>query len=1656
MADSPDPMREFRKQLSDLRNAVGASYGDLEKCAARLTNRALAKQTISDLLTGSAKSRWTTVETFILACQQFAKSRRRKVSDDAFNLKRWRVEFDQARRPKVHVNGGPLREPYRAPDTAETPVRLLRAEYAVVPFQNRDELTVLREWCQQVTEGDLTGVAVVHGVGGAGKTRLALELAHRLSGDGWYAGVLPKDANAASLASVTEPVLIVVDYADGRVTEVIALLKTLRERAGPPAVVVLTARSIDGQWLTDIVGSLDDDRHAYRREAIRLPDEHPDSGNIYLRTVSALDQEGKSSPALPMPALDVRWTTLDFVLLGWITARGAAALPTTQQMLYDEVLRHEENYWCTVYARFVTNSEPERALLRKAAAVVSLVAPPNQEIDAVLSVINDLNDDARERRAVRRTLQTCLNPAPGEGLAVRPDPICDHLILDELGRNPALLHTSLAEVGTDQLGMALAVLNRAGQADVDAAISLITAIADADHGRWPTILAIAAERAGPALTVLEQLVVRSDSPLPLDDVSAALPFSTVALFDLALAVDQHRLMKARAAGAPTPVLAELLESVSIRAACAGDHALSLTSLAEAVDLYQELADDNPTAYLPNLAALSMELGNQFAAMGRHTEALGANQQAANLHRSLIETDPDTFLPSLAMSLSNLGNRLREHGRRDEALATSVEAVDIYRTLAATSTPVTNAYGHAGALTNLSHVQSALGRHEEALVANQEAVDLFRQVAAVNMAAFAPSLAQSLSSLGAMQFKLNRYEQGLSSSQEAVALNRRLAAANPAAHLSSLAISLNNLGLMLLKLGDRQQALAYCQEAVALQRRLVAVNPAAAMPDLAGALANLGAVLLELDRHEEALAACEEAIRIRRTLAAEDPASCLPELAVSLNNLGSMLWELGQREQALAADREVVDLHRRLAATNPAVHLPNLAGSLTNLGTRMAGLGDHKGALAASQEAVDLYRELPVAHLSGLGISLTNLGLRLLERGDHESALVTSQEAVSLYRNLAATQPAAYIPDFAASLTTVGVLLSELGHHEEALDIDQEAVALYRTLVGISPAEFLPSLARSLINMASQYFALGYHQQALVASHEAVALSRQLSKNNSPTNLFKLAKSLGNLSVLLADLERSEEALATSQEAVDIYRTLAATPDGDMRTFATLLANLSARLAELGHHDQALVASQEALDLTRNLVADNPAAHMPDLARMLTNFGVLLADLEHHEPALTASQEAVKLYRGLAATAPVAHLPPLAASLKNLSNRLAQLGHREPALAASQEAVELYQSLAIIAPIVHLSSLVAALEDLSHQSTATGQEDSTAHVWHSVIDAMSCSEARSTVRAAWARSLATRGELEMASHQLQRAALEADCLPSGDGVDHEKWMILVRKARLAVRSAVRNTSLDLDGLPLWATAPVPESHVALVNTIGHSPDWPTAREALNSNRDILTTAAFATSLEVILALQPGDTMLDMIVQVLREIAQSGADAYFAQQEVLHTHRTLLEAWIGTNTWAESAEFYRQHKVALAADDCKSVLLNIDSGLAKQHLAILDLGATMGTDELFAIVADPSVAEEAALNAIEAGDLDRMATIAVAAARLQARPMSWALVKALLLLAEDELDHAVILCQQIAEHGNPMQRRAHAARLRALRRHRPQLTGVQELAAAIDLAPQDDHD
>lgn len=1651
VGDSPDATRTFHAQLGALRVQVGEpSYGELEKAAACLPNGPLAKQTISDLLSGNTRPRWRTVETFVLACRQYAKTRRINVPADTFDLTRWRAEFDIARRPRADFDGGPLREPYRAADTAATPVRLLRAEYAVVPFQNRDELTVLRDWCRQVANGDRTGLAVVNGVGGAGKTRLALELAHRLRGEGWYAGVLPQLTDAASLTAVTEPVLVVVDYADGRVSDVIALLKMLRKRSGAQAVVVLTARSIEGEWLLEIIGSLDDDRHVYRREEIRLPDRHPDSGNIYRRTVAALHAGGETLPALPTPARGVRWTTLDLVLLGWIAASGTSTLPLTQADLYDEVLRHEENVWCTVYTSFATDTKPERPLLRKAAAVVSLVTPTDRETGTVLTAIKDLDDDPRERRNVRRTLVACLSPAPGEGLAVRPDPIGDHLLLRELDGDQALVHATFARAGEERLEAALVALDRAGQHDAETAIGLITAIAKAGRDRWRTILTVAATHAGPALTALQFLAAHPDTSLPLDELSDRLPFSTVSLFDLALLVDQNRLTRARAAAAPPAVVAELLARVAHRANNAGDWATALATITEAADRYRDLAAADP-AHRPNLAAALTSLGIQLSNLGHWDEALASSQEAVDLCRELAASNIAEYMPDLAVSLANLGIRFSERGRRESALVACQEALDLYRQLAANQ-PAAYRADLARSLHNLGLMLADLGQCEQALAQCQEAVDLYRELVPGDPATYLPDLAMSLTNLGVMLSSSGRREPALAPCETAVDLCRELAARNPATYLPNLATSLANLSMALSELGRHEQALGPSQEAVNLHRQLTARNTGY-LPKLAASLTSLGRMLSNLGHHEPALAASQEAVDLCRVSVASHSAH-LPSLAAALASLSTMQSELGHHEPALAACQEAVDLYRSLAASHPAAHLLDLAMALVNLARALSELGHDEHALESSQESTDLYRDLaaanPAAHLPNFAASLSDLGTMQAQRGHHDQALASSQEAVAIRRTLAAGNPTAYMPKLATSLSNLGALLANSGHETLALAHLQEAVDLCRELAAHNPAAYLPGLAMAQTNLSARLFELGYHEPAVMACQDAVGTCRKLVASNLAAHLPDLARSLNNLGAMLAKIGHPEQALAACQDAVDAYRQLAASNSAHLPGLAASLNNLGNRLSALDRPESALAACQEAVTLDRDLAANNPAAHLPNLATSLHNLSAMLSKLGQHQHALVSSQEAVTILRTLATINPASYLPDLAMSLHNLGGMLSEQGRHELALAACQEAVTLRQDLAANNPATHLSGLAASLNNLSDRLTKTGQDDDAiAETWRNAIAALPSIIERVELRAGLAWRLAKTGLLDQAGDELRHAAADAESLlPADDNPDLAMSTFLTSRARMAVRTTASALGPGAKGLPVWATGPVPNSHIDLVNAVSQATDWPTLQAALSNHRDLLCVPELGVSLDVFRALYPGDPALDNFSRLLNEIEDIGVDTFFDLQQALHDDQALLNAWINTTTWAESATFYRVHHDALATDNCRRILTGLDNAVADQHLAILELGDTLPIDETYAIVIDPNAAESAAFDAIEEGDLDCLAIIMAAVPNLQGRPMTWALLAAVHLLTHDKPDQAKNVAQQIVDYGTPILRRAHAIRLRTLNKHRPELTAVLDLTKIIE--------
>ena len=123
----------------------------------------------------------------------------------------------------------------------------LRPEAEVVAFHPRPELGELREWC---VTGSRLAVRLVAGEGGAGKTRLAIQLGQELTESGWRSMWIPQGQEMVAIGAVRnigEPTVLVVDYAETRAGLASMLAEAMTAQDTPELRVILLARST-GEW----------------------------------------------------------------------------------------------------------------------------------------------------------------------------------------------------------------------------------------------------------------------------------------------------------------------------------------------------------------------------------------------------------------------------------------------------------------------------------------------------------------------------------------------------------------------------------------------------------------------------------------------------------------------------------------------------------------------------------------------------------------------------------------------------------------------------------------------------------------------------------------------------------------------------------------------------------------------------------------------------------------------------------------------------------------------------------------------------------------------------------------------------------------------------------------------------------------------------------------------------------------------------------------------------------------------------------------------------------------------------------------------------------------------------------------------------------------
>lgn len=848
---------------------------------------------------------------------------------------------------------------------ARSELDLLLTERRGIDLVGREaELASLEAW---LASSEPVSFWCVTGRGGAGKTRLGIELCERAEAAGWDSG-FARDAELKRFYAAQNigdwrwkgPTLIVVDYAAASLEILRAWLEELAglfPRPGQaPLRLLLLEREADSAtgWWNRLIGepslsARGPDRLVAATEPLRLrPIDEAADRRAILQQVIGQAAQLLGSPAPPLPpagtnpdfesrlgADDADKEPLYLAMAGLVAVRDglASALALDRGQLAKIVAGNERRRLERLAKSWGFSTEQTLVLLLAAcvtlqdgcdSADLEPLVREEREAGGFPSPLSDAALADRLRDGLRVT-------GGGRTDAIRPDLIGEAFILNELERLASEKSAALVE--------------RAWRRNSEGVVATLIRTAQdfaafrPDHAsvRW-----------------LARLVEPIEDPLKLVEIATMLPDQTLALREFGGEVAARLVARGRSLERGDPVadwcLADALYRQSVRLWQLERRDEALAAIGEAVDLHRGIARLHPDAPRNELATLL----NAYAIMLEEVapeRALEAAGESVDILRKLEGSRTGDFRDSLATALIGFANVLDQVGRAEEALAAAAEAVAIRQDLAA-SQPDKGKRELAATLINYSNLLDG----EKALASIQEAVLIFRELTALNPDAFRPELAMALASTAARLGDLERAEEALAPIVEAAAIFRELAGLRPDVFRDDLAKTLTIYQARLAALGRDDEAPAVAAEAVELYRAAAAARPEEFRRRLGERLVIYAVSLSRAGRHEDAVEAAAEALPIRRALAGEDPEAYRAGLAMELVNYGIGLAAIGRHEEALRASAEGVAIYRELVASRGGAFVVDLAEALSRLADQLGQARRVEEALAADEEAIGLLAE----------------------------------------------------------------------------------------------------------------------------------------------------------------------------------------------------------------------------------------------------------------------------------------------------------------------------------------------------------------------------------------------------------------------------------------------------------------------------------------------------------------------------------------------------------------------------------------------------------------------------------------------------------------------------------------------------------------------------
>jgi tetratricopeptide (TPR) repeat protein len=353
-------------------------------------------------------------------------------------------------------------------------------------------------------------------------------------------------------------------------------------------------------------------------------------------------------------------------------------------------------------------------------------------------------------------------------------------------------------------------------------------------------------------------------------------------------VERALALRERVLGAEHPDTATSLNNLAGLLESQGDYAAARPLYERALALRERvLGADHPdtASSLNNLASLYQSQGDYAAARPLYQRALA-------IHELILGTDH----PQTATSLNNLAGLLKSQGDYAAARPLFKHALAICERVLGADHPDT-----AQSLSNLAAILQDLGDYVAARPLLERALTIRERV----LGADHPDTAQSLSNLALLHYVCGDYATSRPLFERALIIRERVLGIDH----PDTAQSLNNLAGLLDSQGDYAAARSLYERALVIQERVLGIDH----PDTATNLNNLASLLQSQGDYAAAHSLLERALAIREQVLGADH----PDTATSLNNLAINQYyqgELAIAEHLMHRALEICEA--RLGNTHP--------------------------------------------------------------------------------------------------------------------------------------------------------------------------------------------------------------------------------------------------------------------------------------------------------------------------------------------------------------------------------------------------------------------------------------------------------------------------------------------------------------------------------------------------------------------------------------------------------------------------------------------------------------------------------------------------------------------------------------------------------------------